>query len=59
MNALAKAGIRAGDELKVEADGRGRIVLTGAADWVERYAGSMTGVFGPGYVEDLRAEWDE
>lgn len=59
VEALTKAGIQSGDELRVDAEGRGRIVLTDAMGRVDRYAGSMTGVFGPGYLDDLRAEWDE
>ncbi len=56
--ALAAAGLRPGDELRVEADGAGRIVLSREDDVIEKYAGSMTGAFGPGYLEKLRAEWD-
>jgi bifunctional DNA-binding transcriptional regulator/antitoxin component of YhaV-PrlF toxin-antitoxin module len=56
--ALAAAGVRAGDKLQVSAGGPGRIVLTIDEDVVDKYAGCLTGVYGPGYLEKLRSEWD-
>lgn len=47
-----------GDELRVESDGAGRIVLTLDDDVIEKFAGAFTGTFEPGYLEKLRAEWD-
>ena len=61
--ALDRVGLKAGDELKVDVDQAGRIVLT-AADRVadrraaiERTAGLFTGVYRPGELEKLRNEW--
>jgi len=58
VDALATAGVRAGDRLKVEARPNGEIVLRLAEDPLERYYGSMTGAFPPGYLRDLRDEWE-
>jgi AbrB family looped-hinge helix DNA binding protein len=52
-----------GDELRVEVDD-GRVVLTPVLSLREKRlkairetAGSMTGVYEPGYLEQLRDEW--
>ena len=60
VDALRRAGLRAGDELVVEAAGAGRIVLTRAESWedlIEKHAGSLTGVYPAGYLQELRDEW--
>lgn len=58
VDALATAGLRAGDSLKVEARPNGEIVLRREEDPLARYYGSMTGMFPPNYLRDLRDEWD-
>ncbi len=58
VDVLAKAGLRAGDELRVENLDDGDIVLRRAVSAIERYAGSMPGVWPPGALEELRSEWD-
>lgn len=58
VQALAEAGIRPGDELRVDVDRAGRIVLTADEDVIEKYAGAFAGVYEPGYLEKLRSEWD-
>jgi bifunctional DNA-binding transcriptional regulator/antitoxin component of YhaV-PrlF toxin-antitoxin module len=57
VEALRQAGLRAGDELRVEAAGPGRIVLARVADVVARHAGRLTGVFPKDYLKGLRREW--
>ena len=61
---LAQVGVDPGDELKVEVDGR-RIVLEPTLSLAERrrealrrHAGTFTGLYPPGYLEDLRDEWE-
>jgi bifunctional DNA-binding transcriptional regulator/antitoxin component of YhaV-PrlF toxin-antitoxin module len=56
-DALRRAGLRAGDELQVEAAGPGRIVLARVSDPVAHHAGSLTGAYGKGYLKALRREW--
>jgi bifunctional DNA-binding transcriptional regulator/antitoxin component of YhaV-PrlF toxin-antitoxin module len=58
VEALAAAGLRAGDRVHVRADGAGRIVLTAEDDAVARWAGTFDDVYPEGYLEDLREEWD-
>ena len=54
---LHRAGLRAGDEVRVEAVGTGRILLTRATAASQRFAGCLTGVYGRGYLARLRREW--
>jgi bifunctional DNA-binding transcriptional regulator/antitoxin component of YhaV-PrlF toxin-antitoxin module len=60
--ALEEAGLGQGDELKVEVDPAGRIVLTPALgvdrrQVIEETAGSLPGVYEPGSLDRLRDEW--
>jgi bifunctional DNA-binding transcriptional regulator/antitoxin component of YhaV-PrlF toxin-antitoxin module len=56
---LAEAGVRAGERLRVEALGPGRIVLTRAEDHFEDLLGALgDDVYPPGYLEGLRGEWE-
>ncbi|HZJ51582.1 MAG TPA: AbrB/MazE/SpoVT family DNA-binding domain-containing protein [Actinomycetota bacterium] len=57
VEALRKAGLKPGDELRVEAAGAGRIVLIRDDDIIERYAGALPDVYSERYLEDLRDEW--
>jgi AbrB family looped-hinge helix DNA binding protein len=57
VDALERAGLKPGDELRIEAVGPGRIVLVRATDAIARHAGRLTGVFPPGYLGRLRREW--
>jgi AbrB family looped-hinge helix DNA binding protein len=56
-DALKLAGLKPGDELRVEAAGAGRIVLVRADDPIERHKGCLTGVYPKGYLGSLRREW--
>jgi bifunctional DNA-binding transcriptional regulator/antitoxin component of YhaV-PrlF toxin-antitoxin module len=57
VEALGGAGLRAGDRLRVEVRGPGELLLVREADPIEGYAGSLTGLYGPGYLDELRDEW--
>ena len=58
VEALAFAGVQVGDALRVEARANGEIVLTRAQDPLERYAGSLTGLYPLDELAQLRSEWD-
>ena len=52
------AGLGAGDKLRVEADGAGRVVLTRVDELLDRYSGQLaTGGELRAQVEGLRGEW--
>ncbi|HET6752240.1 MAG TPA: AbrB/MazE/SpoVT family DNA-binding domain-containing protein [Actinomycetes bacterium] len=56
---LAEAGIHAGEPLRVEALGPGRIILTRAEDSMEDLFGALDrDVYPEGYLQELRAEWE-
>jgi hypothetical protein len=42
---------------KEATDGAGRVVLELTDDPVTEFAGALTGVYGPHYLEELRDEW--
>lgn len=56
--AFRTAGLEAGDTLRVEADGAGRIVMTRIDELLDRYSGCLdTGGALRERVEGLRGEW--
>lgn len=63
LQALQQVGLGPGDELKVEVDRAGRIVLSptrGGAERrraIEETAGALTGVYGGSSLDELRDEW--
>ena len=64
LAALAQAGLEPGDELKVEVEEGGRIVLTPSLSRGDRRrsairagAGTFSGLYPPDYLESLRSEW--
>lgn len=65
VSIVEQVGLQPGDELRVEADRAGRIVMTRAGGDVrerrlraiEETAGTLTGAFEPAYLDRLREEW--
>jgi bifunctional DNA-binding transcriptional regulator/antitoxin component of YhaV-PrlF toxin-antitoxin module len=55
VEALAAAGLGAGDDVTIEADGPDRIVVRRANRDVETAIGVFDGLFEPGYLDRLRA----
>ena len=60
VSVLREAGLAAGDEVVVRANGYGRIEIERADDLIRRYAGSLpAGTYPDGYLDDVRGEWRE
>ncbi len=57
VQALKEAGLGPGDEVRVTAVGRGRLVLERDTNVVERHAGALRGIYEPGELDRLRGEW--
>lgn len=57
VQALKEAGLKPGDELRVIAAGRGRLVLEREVDVLERHAGALRDVYERDELERLREEW--
>jgi bifunctional DNA-binding transcriptional regulator/antitoxin component of YhaV-PrlF toxin-antitoxin module len=57
VQALRDAGLKPGDEVRVVAAGRGRLVLERDVNLVERHAGALRGIYEPGELGRLRDEW--
>ncbi len=55
--AMDDAGLRAGDRLRAEPGGPGRVVLVREDSPVDRHAGRLTGTYRPGELDELRDEW--
>lgn len=58
VEALRVAGLAAGQRVVVRADGPGRVILEREDDLIAAFAGIFAGVYRPGELGELRAEWD-
>ena len=53
------AGLQPGDTLRVEAAGRGRVLLTNLEEELDRFDGCLgPDAFPEGFVDSLRDEWE-
>jgi AbrB family looped-hinge helix DNA binding protein len=62
---IEQVGAQPGDAFEVKAGRDGAIVLRREKslaqqrrEAIEKYAGALTGVYSPNYLEDLRNEWE-
>jgi bifunctional DNA-binding transcriptional regulator/antitoxin component of YhaV-PrlF toxin-antitoxin module len=55
--ALSEAGLRAGDQVTIEADA-GAIVIRRAPGDVDAAIGIFSGLYEPAYLDELRKDWD-
>lgn len=58
VEALRRAHIEPGDQLRVTVDDQGRLVLTPVADPLEALIGSAPGLSAATNLERLRDEWE-
>lgn len=55
VETLERAGLAPGDEVAIEAEGPDRIVVRRATTDTSEALGVFDGLYGPGYLERLRA----
>jgi AbrB family looped-hinge helix DNA binding protein len=56
--ALRAAHVQPGDELRVEADGDGRLILVRVSDPLDDFLGTLPGLSAATDLERLRDEWE-
>ena len=56
VESLEAAGLQAGDEVVIEAEGEDHIFVRRARPDLETALGVFDGLYGPGYLDDLRSE---
>lgn len=57
VDALSDAGLKAGDEVTIEATDEGAIVIRRALD-IDAAIGIFSGLYEPGYLKKLREDWE-
>jgi bifunctional DNA-binding transcriptional regulator/antitoxin component of YhaV-PrlF toxin-antitoxin module len=57
VEALAAAGLSAGDEVTIQAEGRDSIVVRPAPKDIDEALGVFDGLYEPGYLDRLREDW--
>jgi bifunctional DNA-binding transcriptional regulator/antitoxin component of YhaV-PrlF toxin-antitoxin module len=58
VESLTAAGLAPGDDVEIDADGPGRIVVRRAIHDIDTAIGIFDGLYEPGYLERLRKDWD-
>jgi len=59
IGAFSEAGLREGDVVQIQAQGRGRVLIARVDDLLDEYAGCLSSGGGLGRaVRGLRDEWD-
>lgn len=56
VESLKAAGLKAGDEVTIEPEGRNRIVVHRVTPDLDRALGVFDGLYEPGYLDRLRSE---
>ncbi len=56
VEALANAGLKAGDDVTIDADGSDTIVVRRARRDIDAALGVFDGLYEPGYLDRLRSE---
>ena len=58
VESLAAAGLAAGDAVRIEAEGPGTIIVRRTLGDPREAFGIFDGLYEPGYLEELRKDWD-